>query len=460
MLSARFGRRNWYDLGLRGPHHGNRRGIFGVELDSVPLPDDGHRICPPWGHGRDGSARCPVNDRERMLAAIAGTPADGLPWAPRMDLWMIAQRARGTLPPELLRANTVDLAKHFGVACHAVRGDFTAPRDPQDWLLRGFGIENHPDFPYRVEVSGLPVEFVADGGFFQTTIRTAAGDVTAALEMTSAMQRDGMSIPQVRKRPVETPADLEAVAQMFEHLEVVPTPAAYSAFRARIGEHGLALANGPIAASPVHLILHDLMDLEAFIYLYMDEPATVHRFADRLRPFFEGALEALLACEAEVVWWGANYDQNVTWPAFFRDEIVAWLQATGNRLRENGKLLASHADGENQRLLPLFPECQLDIAESVCPEPMTHNSLAELRRGMGRTTTIWGGIPSIALLDDSMSEPQFTAYLDSVFGDLRTGERLILGVSDNVPPDANIDRLARITERVAAFGAVHPASQV
>ena len=77
---------------------------------------------------------------------------------------------------------------------------------------------------------------------------------------------------------------------------------------------------------------------------------------------------------------------------------------------------------------------------------------------MGKATTVWGGIPSVALLDDSMSDPQFSSHLDSIFGELGTGERLILGVSDNVPPDASIDRLARISERVAAFGAVHPAS--
>jgi hypothetical protein len=397
-----------------------------------------------------------MDDRERMLAAIGGTPTDSLPWAPRLDLWLIAQRARGSLPAELRDANTVDLARHFGVACHAVRGDFTVPRDPEDWMLRGLGIENHPDFPYRVEVSGLPVEFSAGEGLFHTAIRTPAGEVTTTLEMTPAMQRDGMSIPIVRKRPVASPADLEAVVQVFEHLEVLPTPGAYAAFRARVGGRGLALANGPIAASPVHLFLHDLMEMESFIYLYMDEPESLHRFAERLIPFFEAALAAILQCEAEVVWWGANYDQHVTWPAFFRDEIAAWLRSTGDRVRERGKLLATHADGENLNLLPLFPACRLDVAESVCPKPMTHHSLAELRRGMGATTTVWGGIPSVALLDNSMSEPQFAVYLDEAFAELGTGERLILGVSDNVPPDANMDRLARISERVAAFGPVRP----
>ncbi len=398
-----------------------------------------------------------MDDRERMLAAIAGAPTDALPWTPRMDLWLIAQRARGTLPRELANANTVDVARHFGFGCHAVRADFTVPRGPRSWMLRGFGIENHPDSPYLVEVSGLPVEFTSDGELYRSTIRTPAGDVTSIIEMTDAMRRDGQSIPAVKKRPIESPADLEAVAQVFEHLEVVPTPGAYAAFRARIGDSGLAVANGPVAAGPIHLVLHDLMDMEAFMYLYMDDLAALQRFGDRLRPFFEAALDAVVACDAEVVWWGANYDQQVTWPGFFRDEIVPWLREAGDRIRASGKRILTHADGENRQLLPFFPDCRIDVAESVCAAPMVDNTLAELRRGMGDRTVVWGGIPSVALLDDSMSDEQFETYLDAVFADLGTGERLILGVSDNVPPAANLDRIARITERVATFGPVRPA---
>jgi hypothetical protein len=129
-------------------------------------------------------------------------------------------------------------------------------------------------------------------------------------------------------------------------------------------------------------------------------------------------------------------------------------------VRERGKLMATHADGENHQLLPLFPGCALDVAESVCAEPMVVDPLVELRRRMGPGTTIWGGIPSVSLLGDSMGESQFDAYLDSVFGALGTGERLILGVSDNVPPDAAIDRLRRITDRVEAFGPVNPAGML
>jgi len=70
--------------------------------------------------------------------------------------------------------------------------------------------------------------------------------------------------------------------------------------------------------------------------------------------------------------------------------------------------------------------------------------------------TVWGGVASVALLPDSMDDAAFEAYLDELFAELGSGDHLILGVSDNVPPDADLERLARIGERAAAFGPVRP----
>jgi hypothetical protein len=75
---------------------------------------------------------------------------------------------------------------------------------------------------------------------------------------------------------------------------------------------------------------------------------------------------------------------------------------------------------------------------------------------MGATTTIWGGLPAVAFMNGPMSDASFEAHLDKVFGELGSGKRLILGVSDNMPVDADLDRLDRVTERVRAFGPVTP----
>jgi hypothetical protein len=73
---------------------------------------------------------------------------------------------------------------------------------------------------------------------------------------------------------------------------------------------------------------------------------------------------------------------------------------------------------------------------------------------------VWGGIPSIALLPSSMNDEEFDAHLDDLFGSLGSGGKVILGVSDNVPADADLNRLEKIKNRVASFGPVNePARQ-
>ena len=396
-----------------------------------------------------------MTHRERMLATIRSEPTDKIPWAPRMDLWYIALRARGTLPERFVDLNTVEISEVLDVACHAVGADYTVPGG-RDVSLRGLGIDNHQDYPYRVELRDLPIEFDDDGENLQTLIKTQAGEVFTHLHRSAEMAREGISLPFVKSYAIESGEDFEAVAQIFEHLEVIPTPEAHSAFRQRVGERGIAVARGPVAASPIHLMLHELMAMDKFFYLYMDERDAMHRLAERMEPFFESALEVLIACDAEVIFWGANYDQDLTWPPFFKEEIAPWLRKVSDKLHSAGKYLLTHTDGENKGLLHLYPACGFDVAESVCPQPMTECTLAEIRKGMGAKTTVWGGIPSVTLLDDSMDEATFEAYLDNLFGSLGAGDHLILGVADNVPPDANLARLERIKERIEDFGPVQP----
>ena len=394
-----------------------------------------------------------MTHRERMLATIRGEPADQIPWAPRMDLWYIAHRARGTLPERFAGLNLVEVAEVLDVACHAVGADFTLPGG-RDVSLRAMGIDNHQDYPYQVELRDLPIESSDDGQELRTLIRVPAGEVFTHLHRSARMARAGISLPFIKSYAIESVADFEAVAQVFDHLEVIPTPEAYSAFRERVGERGVAVARGPVGASPIHLILHELVAMDQFFYLYTDEREAMHQLAERMTPFFEASLEALIACDAEVIFWGGNYDQDLTWPPFFEQEIAPWLKKVSERVHAAGKFLLTHTDGENKALFPLYPDCGFDIAESVCPAPMTKCTLAETREGMGPQTTVFGGIPSVALLDDAMADSVFEAYMDEVFASLGAGDHLILGVADNVPPDANMDRLEEIKRRVKAFGPV------
>ena len=401
-----------------------------------------------------------MNERDRMLAAVRREPTDALPWAPRMDLWAIGQQTRGTLPDRFRGMNIVQIADELGIGCHAVRADFTVipwdQRDPRDFIFRPFGIENHPDFPFRVELNDLPVDFTYEYGKYRTVIHAPAGDVVTFMEYDDFMVCDGITQPEVKERVIEAGGNLEAAAQVYEHFEVVFTPAGYRDFHERIGTRGLAIAQGVISASPVHAILHQLMDMQTFFYWWADDPDAMRRLGDRMTPFYERVLDVLCESRAEAVLWGANYDQDTTWPPFMAEEIVPWVARVGDRLRSSGKIMLSHCDGEMDQLLPLMPGCRFDIAESVCTEPMTKRSLKDLREGLGATTTIWGGLPAVAFMNGAMSDGAFERHLDRVFGELGSGKQLILGVSDNMPVDANLERIDQVTRRVREFGPVTP----
>jgi uroporphyrinogen-III decarboxylase len=329
--------------------------------------------------------------------------------------------------------------------------DSTLPRPPEELALRGLGFDNHPDFPFRVELRNLPMSFTQDAGRFNTVIDTPAGQVTMQLHMTQRMAANGISLPFVEKYPICSVDDFEPVAQVFEHLEVVPTPRAYAAFHERIGEGGVAVAGGCVAASPIHLMLHELMHMQDFFVLYAEQKSALHQLAERMTPFFENVLDAALSCDAEVIMWGANYDRDTTWPPFFESEILPWLRHVGDRAHATGKLLLTHTDGENRDLLPLYRSCRFDVAESVCCKPMTSCSLAETRHGMGGSICVFGGIPAV-IMEKSTERDAFESYMDELFAELGTGRGLILGVSDNVPPNVDLSRLDAVKARIEAFG--------
>jgi hypothetical protein len=102
----------------------------------------------------------------------------------------------------------------------------------------------------------------------------------------------------------------------------------------------------------------------------------------------------------------------------------------------------------------------IDIADSVCPAPMTKLTLAGTRRVFGGRITIMVGFPSVALVKDAMTDRQFDEYLDDFFRQIGHGDRLILGVSDTTPPGATFERLLKIRDCVEAFGPVISASGV
>ena len=82
---------------------------------------------------------------------------------------------------------------------------------------------------------------------------------------------------------------------------------------------------------------------------------------------------------------------------------------------------------------------------------MTKLHLDEVRNMFGDEITIWGGLPSICVLKESMNDNEFERYIDSFFRELGDGKHIILSFADTTPPDARFDRIKKVAEMAKQF---------
>lgn len=394
-----------------------------------------------------------MTHKERMLKAARGEWADQLPWAPRIDLWYNSNSMRGTLPKPFNQGASLDeIADFIGGGYHKIVPEFLNVRSPEDNIDRGLGIYRLWGMAYRPELVNVDREVKKEGDATHVTYHTPIGSVSCTYIYTEEMKRAGASITWITEHIIKEPKDYKIVGYIFKNIKVHPDYENYKEYQNKVGDKGFAAAFANLSASPMHHIMKEFLDATTFYLEMYDHPKEMQALCEDMEPYFDQVFRVLAESPAEVIFSGANYDEMITYPPFFRDHIMPHLQRLADLLHPKGKLLLCHCDGENKGLLDLIPESGMDIAEAICPQPMTKVTISEVKKAFKGKVTIFGGIPSVALLEESMSDEEFEKFMENLFREIAPGDRFILGVSDTTPPDAKFDRLLRITEMVEEWG--------
>ncbi len=392
-----------------------------------------------------------MTERERILTTLRGGVPDRTPWVPRLEFWHRARCRNGTLPAELASLTLPEIAQRLGVGCYANVPDFTCCPAGIANPDRTIGIFNASSIPYEIELEDVDRQITVDGNETVIEYHTPAGSIRTALVYTEEMLDAGASQAWISRRAIRQPGDFDVLNHIFSHLNVKPRLQGYRALRETVGDAGVAVAFAHGAASPMHFIMKELMAEEQFFYAMADYPEKIAELACRIEPFFRAVKDIAQSTGAEVVFLGGNYDDSITHPAFFRRHILPSLREYADALHLRGQYLMTHTDGENRLLLAPYLESGFEIADSVCPAPMTRCTLDQLLNAFEGRITIWGGIPSILLVASVCSRRDFEQHIDQLLARHGARPRLILGVSDMVSADAVWDRLTYITERIQAF---------
>ena len=193
------------------------------------------------------------------------------------------------------------------------------------------------------------------------------------------MRRSGASITWISEHVLKETADYRIVGYIFKNDQGLPDYENYFEYQRKVGGKGFAAAFANLSASPMHHIMKEFLDATKFYLEMYDHPREMRRLCEDMDPYFDQLFRVLADSPAEVILSGANYDEMITYPPFFKDHIMPHLQKLADLLHPKGKLLLCHCDGENQRLLDLIRESGMDIAEAGSrPQPMTKVTISDV----------------------------------------------------------------------------------
>ncbi len=394
--------------------------------------------------------------RERMLATLRGQPTDCIPCVPRLDLWYKSNKYRGMLPHKYRNATLMEIIDDLEVGYHAVISDRDLYDDYLDIVDRALGIWRVHNMPWRTILRGIKRNISYDGDTTSVEYLTPAGNIRTRVVYNESMRAAGITLTHVLEHPIKTVEDYEAVAYIFEHAEVQPNYEGLARLGEEVGDRGLIVGMASMGSSAMHHIIHELMPYDQFFYHYYDHYNELAKLHERMTPYIDKVLDVTIAAPVDVVYSGTNYDTQITWPPFVAQWVVPYLGATADKTHAAGKFLLTHTDGENKGLLQFFVDAKIDIADSITPWPMTSLTLRQVREAFAGKITIFGGIPSVAMLENSMNDYEFDSFINDLFEQLGRGDHLILSIADTAPPEMKFARLERIIKMAREFGPVNP----
>lgn len=362
-----------------------------------------------------------MTNRERILAVVEGRTPDRVPWIPRLQLWYNFHLSEGTLPARYQGKSLREIEKELGMGTPAKDG-------------KAFEIE----MP-TVEV----IESVA-GNTLTRTFITPRGQVWERFRIDPRCRRSGITDARMEYL-IKEPADYERVRYIIEHTRYVPAFDKFLDYDREIGQDGLpSIAAG---RDPMVQIMLDYLGCERFYYELNDNPRQVEALYQTLWDKQMELLELVAGSPAKLIFVGAHYDSQMTPPPLFEKYILPYLEVASDILHRHQKTVVVHQDADAKLLLNALKDSGIDMVECFCSSPMVSCTLEEAVDCWGEDMIIWGGIPSILLCPLNCSEQEFLQYLDGLWEIVQRG-RFILGVADNVMPEADITRVERISEMV------------
>jgi len=269
----------------------------------------------------------------------------------------------------------------------------------------------------------------------RTVTRTPVGEVSTVAEPA------GFTVWTL-ERLFKGPEDYAPLLYMIRDRQYRPAYEAYVEAERWMGED--VILRGGVGSSPLHRIMIHWMGVETFAVEWAERRDEVLKLEAAWRRSQEPAYELLADSPVTHANFGGNETPEVMGPQRYRDFCVPLYQQCAEVFHAKGKLLGSHLDGNNRAWADAVAVSGLDYVEAFTPAPDTDLTLAEALSAWP-DKVLWINFPSSVHLAP-VEEIRRVAREIVDLG--RRTNRVIIGITEDMPPDRWQESLLAISEAV------------
>ncbi|MEA3403007.1 MAG: uroporphyrinogen decarboxylase family protein [Armatimonadota bacterium] len=357
-----------------------------------------------------------MTDRERILRTFEREPADRICWQPRLEHWFNYRRTTGTLPERYRGAELFDVYDDLGCSVR------------------------YAGRPLVFEYNRSSVSSEAIEGGRVTRYETPIGTLTELLHY----GEEGTSAHR-SKFPVETLDDMEVMEYFLSDERVRFDLEQFQAIEERLSHRGVCQFYFP--RTPLMRLIINFVGFEPTIFLLQDEPERAERFMSHIERCDDQLFDVLCASPVRIINFGDNIDGWLTPPPLFERYLMPVYERRCEQLHAAGKFTHIHMDGALKPLLPYLSRLPQHGIEAPTPLPQGDVTPQELRDAMGEKILL-DGIPCVNFLPEhTVAElEEMTLTLLDLFA-----PNVILGISDEISPPGEIERVRLVTEMVQDY---------
>jgi hypothetical protein len=173
----------------------------------------------------------------------------------------------------------------------------------------------------------------------------------------------------------------------------------------------------------------------------------VQEMQEILESRLQHLLDQIALLPGDIVLSPDNLDGQYISPRMFARQLAPSYEHTVSILQPRGKRLVVHVGGPVRHLVRPLADAGIHGLEGISGPPQSNASLAEARQLAGPDFTLWGGVAQ-DYVQDAHDWGAFEAAVRLAAQEAALDGRMILGIADRVPVNAELDRLEALPELI------------